>query len=40
MYDVAQVTKEDLHFGLGPAISLLCTLETMILLCGPQPSHL
>lgn len=32
--------KGDLGFGLGPATFSLCTLEIMILLCGPQFSHL
>lgn len=40
MCEVAQVKKEDLRFDLGPATSPQCTLETMILFCGPQLSHL
>lgn len=36
MREVAQIKKEDIHFGLDPATSSLCTLERMILFCGPQ----
>lgn len=40
MREVAQVEKKDLLFGLDPATSSLCTLETMILFRGPQLSRL
>lgn len=38
--EMAHVGKGDLGFGLGPATSSPCTLQTMILCCGAQPSHL
>lgn len=30
MHEMALVEKEDLEFGLGPAASSLCTLETTV----------